>query len=284
MKKKFYFIPLFLIFTGFSFGQNLPGARQSALSNSDVALSDDVFAIFNNPAGSAQFNWREVGLYYSPSPFGISALANAFAAYHEPIGTGALSAGFMTYGFELYKETKIAVSYAYNYNNKFFAGITGVYHNLKIANYGSGNTFSFNFGGLAYLTKQLRIGFSILNFSRSSYGREDNQIPVIFNLGLSYSFTNNFIVNTAIEKDLDYSAAIHFGLEYLIINYISIRLGFSNVPNTLSGGIGINYSRFQIDYSVFTHQELGLTHQVGLIIHFSTFASRNTAIKEYLNK
>ena len=284
MKVKISIAITIILFTHLLFGQNSPGARQVALSHSDVALSDDVFSIFNNPAGAAQFNWKEVGIYYSPAPFGLSALANAFAAYHQPFGRSSVSVGFMTYGFKLYKETKAAISYAYNFKNKFFAGITAVYHNLTIQNYGNGNSFSFNIGGLAYVTNQLRFGFSIQNISRASYGKEDDQIPMIFNLGTTYAITNDFTINAAIEKDLDYNAAIHFGAEYTIIKYITLRLGFSNEPNTLSGGVGINYSLFQFDYAVFTHQDLGLTHQAGLIIHFSAFDSRSSAIKKYLHQ
>jgi len=284
MRIKFYFSVIIFFYGCIIFGQNLPGARQIALSNSDVALSDDVFSVFNNPAGLSQFNWREIGIYYSPAPFGLSALANGYAAYHEPIGSGAVTAGFMTYGFELYKETKIALSYSYNLKNKFFAGVTAIYHNLKIQNYGSGNSFSFNLGGLAYITNHLRMGFVIHNISRATFGKEENQIPMILNIGASYDLTNNFSFNAAIEKDIDFTAAIHFGAEYSIIKYVTLRIGFSNEPNTLSGGIGINYSLFQIDYAVFTHQDLGLTHQAGIIIHFSSFDSRNSAIRKYLNK
>ncbi len=283
MKAKFHIIILVLFSTTFLYAQHLPGARQVALSHSDVALSNDVFALFNNPSGLAQFNWREIGIYYSPAPFGLSALANGFAAYHEPIGRGAISVGFMTYGFELYKETKAAVSYAHNFKNTFFIGVTAVYHNLKIQHYGTGSTFSFNLGGLAYITNQLRIGFSVNNISHASYGKEDNQIPVSFILGTSFFLTDKFSINASVEKELDFTSALNFGAEYSIIKYLTLRLGFSNEPNTLSGGVGINYSLFQLDYAVFTHQDLGLTHQAGLIVHFSAFDSRSSAIKKYLH-
>src|SRR3972149_4284474 len=91
-----------------------PGAKQISMSNSDVALSNDVFSIFNNPAGLSQMNWRELGVYYSPSPFGISELANGFIAYHEPFDFGSLGVGAMTYGYDLYRENKIVAGFSYN--------------------------------------------------------------------------------------------------------------------------------------------------------------------------
>ena len=53
-----FFVPILLFAS--SYGQFNPGARQISLSNSDVALSNDVFAVFNNPAGLSQFNWQSV--------------------------------------------------------------------------------------------------------------------------------------------------------------------------------------------------------------------------------
>jgi hypothetical protein len=125
-----FFVPILLIVN--SYAQINPGAKQISLSNSDVALSNDVFSVFNNPAGLSQFNWREIGIYYSPAPFGLSELANGYVAYSEPFTFGTVALGGMTYGFELYRESKISLGYSYNYENKFFAGLTVNYHTYSI--------------------------------------------------------------------------------------------------------------------------------------------------------
>src|SRR4030042_1220598 len=117
-------ILILLLHLPLCFAQVNPGARQVALSHSDIAQSNDVFSIFNNPAGLAQMNWREIGIYYSPAPFGINELANGFAAYHEPTDLGSFALGFMTYGFDLYRENKFALSYSNRLFEDFFLGIT----------------------------------------------------------------------------------------------------------------------------------------------------------------
>ena len=123
--KKLILMFFILFLSRTSSAQENPGARQIALSNSGVALSNDVFSIFNNPAGSAQMNWTEVGFYYSPSPFGIKELSHGFAAFHQPVKFGSISAGFMSYGFELYKENKLAISFARRFAEKLFSRIIG---------------------------------------------------------------------------------------------------------------------------------------------------------------
>ncbi len=261
-----------------------PGAKQISMSNSDVALSNDVFSLFNNPAGLAQMNWRELGIYYSPSPFGFSELANGFIAYHEPFDFGSIGVGAMTYGFELYRENKISVGFSYNYLNKFFAGAAVNLHTVSIKNYGSDNTFYLNIGGLFYLTQNFRLGFSVQNLNRASFGNEKDNIPLIYNTGFSYGVMEDLTFNLAVEKDIRYNYSLRGAIEYYLLEYLSLRSGFSNEPSSYSAGIGINYSYFSLDYAFFTHTDLGLTHQAGLIISFGSEGIRNEKIRKYLGQ
>jgi len=265
-----------------AYSQYNPGAKQISLSNSDVALSNDVFSIFNNPAGLAQMNWREVGVYYSPAPFGLSELANGFVAYHEPTSIGSFAIGGMSYGFDLYRESKFSLGYSYNYLNKFFAGVTINYQTVSIQNYGNDGALFSYIGGLAYVSKVFRLGFSIQNINRASFGDDDDQIPMIFNTGLSYDVADELTLNFAVEKDIKYKASFQFGINYDIIEYLSLRTGFSNEPSKYSAGIGINYSMFSLDYAMYTHNDLGLTHQAGIIISFGREQNRLTSIRKNL--
>ncbi|MGQ9798418.1 MAG: type IX secretion system membrane protein PorP/SprF [Ignavibacterium sp.] len=259
-----------------------PGAKQISLSNADVALSNDVFSVFNNPAGLSQLNWREIGIYYSPAPFGLSELANAYVAFVEPFNFGSVALGGMTYGFELYRETKIVAGYSYNYQNKFFAGAALNFHTLSIQNYGNDNAFYFNLGALVYLSDEFRFGFSFHNINRASFGNDDDQIPVVLNSGLSYDVLKSLSINVAIEKDIRYKTSFMFGVDYDLVEYLSLRSGFSNEPSRFSAGIGINYSFISLDYAMLTHSDLGLTHQVGLLVSFDKVLSRKEQIRNHL--
>lgn len=265
------------------FSQYSPGARQISMANSDVALASDVFSLFNNPAGLAQLNWREVGIYYSPAPFGLSELSNGYVAYNEPFNFGSLSIGGMTFGFDLYRESKVVVGYSYNYQNILFAGLTINYHSYSIQNYGSTNAIYFNAGGLVYILDELRWGFYVNNLNRASVADIDDQIPMVIVTGLSFDIMQNFSLNFSLEKDIRYNPSIQFGIEYDIIEYLSLRAGTSNEPSRFTAGVGINYSLFSLDYAFFTHQDLGLTHQAGIILIFGKEGSRSSAIRRYLN-
>ncbi len=271
----------FLLFTFNILSQINPGSRQIAMANSDVAQSNDVFSIFNNPAGFAQIKWTEIGIYYSPSPFGIKELANGYAAINHPFSFGNLAVGFSFYGFELYKENKLNLSYANNYK-QFYFGISVIYNSIEIENYGSDNSFSINMGGLTYINNSLRFGFAIHNINQATFGEEDGQIPTIFSLGTSYDVLENLTLNTAVEKELEYDFSFKAGIEYSLIKYLSLRVGFNNYPSTYTAGLGINFLFFNLDYAFFTHEYLGLTHQAGLIIHFGDETPRSQKIKSFL--
>lgn len=259
-----------------------PGAKQISLANSDVALANDVFTLFNNPGGLSQLNWREVGVYYSPAPFGLMELANGYVAYHEPLNFGSMAIGGMTYGYELYRESKIILGYSYNYENLFFAGAAVNYHSVSIKNYGSAGTFYFNLGGLVYLLNDLRWGFYIHNINKATISDADDQIPMVLSTGFSFDIVKNFSLNFALEKDISYNPSVQFGIDYDIIEFLSLRIGTSNQPSRFTSGIGINYSVFSLDYAFFTHPDLGLTHQAGIILSFDREGTRSEAVKEYL--
>ncbi|KAA0237774.1 MAG: hypothetical protein D8M26_13380 [Ignavibacteriae bacterium] len=274
---------LLIELTAITFAQYTPGARQISMANSDVALSNDVFSLFSNPAGLSQINWREVGIYYSPAPFGLTELSNGYIAYNEPFNFGSLSIGGMTYGFELYRESKVVLGYSYNYENILFAGISINYHNYSIQNYGSTGVFYLNVGGLVYILDELRWGFYVDNLNKASVANLDDQIPMVFVTGLSYDVINDFSLNFALEKDIRFNPSVKFGVEYDIIEYLSLRAGTSNEPSRFTAGVGINYSLFSLDYAFFTHQDLGLTHQAGIIISFGKEGSRSSAVRKNLN-
>ena len=259
---------LFILIVSTSFPQMEPGAKQVALSYSDIAITNDVFGLFNNPASLAKINWREAGVYYSPAPFGLSEMANGYVAYSEPFDWGSISFGGMSYGFELYKENKILVGFSYNYSDQFLLGVVINYHAVSIKNYGSANSFYLNVGGIVPISDFVNWGFSIHNLNRATFGKEKDQIPTVLKTGFSFSAVQNISLNAAFEKDIIQNSALMFGINYDIIKYISLRTGFSNEPSRFTAGVGINYSFFSLDYAVFTHPDLGVTHQAELIISF----------------
>ena len=254
-------------FMQISYAQVETGARHIALGGSDEANNNDIFSIFNNPAGTSNIASGKAGFFYSPFPFGIKELANGNFALTQPTSLGNFNIGLSTYGFELYKENKFVIGYSNKILENFLFGFTTYYQTAKIKRYGESGQFNFSLGGLFLLSPNINLGFSLHNPLRYS-DSEINQ-PLIYNLGFSYFLMEQTSINFTICKEIDFPISLKFGVEYSILEYINLRIGTHNEPNIYSGGIGINYSLFTIDYAVTSHQELGFTHQFDVIIEFN---------------
>ncbi len=271
---------LLIISVSYSIAQINPGAKEAAMGNSAVALSDNAMALYGNPAGSAQLSWKEFSAYYAPSYFGVKELATASAAALIPFSFGVISGGFSTYGFELFRETTLSASFSKIFFKRILFGLSVDYKSLKIRRYGNASSVLFNFGGLIYLSQNVRLGFLIRNFTRATYKNYPDQIPSIISLGASINPIDEITMNIAICKDLEYPISTRFGLEYGIFTNLDLRFGYRTEPNSYTGGIGIKYKYFELDYAVFTHEELPISHQVSLIIALRDITRRRKEIAE----
>lgn len=246
------------------------GAKPIALGGAFTSLANNSNAVYYNPAGISQMQFREVSIFYSPAPFGLKELANGSINYVEPTKFGAFGLSAKTYGFELYKEITATLTYANNYKKKIFYGANINLYNLKIQNYGSATTFGIDIGGLAYLTDFLRWGFAAYNLNRPSIGEQKDKLPQVYRTGLSVQLPQRNDVNfmLEVEKDTRYPASVKAGLEYTLYNMVDLRAGIGTEPTKFSGGVGFYYSLFEIDYGFYNHQDLGLTHQGTITINF----------------
>ncbi len=276
------FLVLFLLCSVEIFAQQNPGAKSISLANADVALSNDVFSLFTNPSGLSQLNWIEGGVFYSPSPFGEKELSNAFFAASIPTKYGSFGLGVTTYGFELYKENKFILTYANRYAKNFFYGVSLSLNHLSIRNYGEDNALSFSLGALYYVSPVFRFAFIAENLNKASWGKEKNQIPTIYKSGISYDVLQNVSLNFSLESEVGFNPSLQCGINYDLNDYFSLRSGFANEPSKYSAGFGIHYSQFEIDYAIFTHQELGLTHQFSVLFGLETIENRADKIRKYL--
>jgi hypothetical protein len=247
-----------------------PGAREISMAGSLSPVGDDVFSLFNNPAGIGETGLREAGIYYSPSPYGFKEMVNAFGAYCEPFQWGTVAVGAMTYGFKLYKETKISAGTAYRYSDNLIFGAAANWHNVSIERYGHASAFYFNAGTIFYPASFLRAGFFIQNINNASFASYKDQIPVVITTGLAAEF-NDVVLAAAIEKDVRYKPSLSAGIEYNLIRYFALRLGFGNEPARFCGGFAVNYSVISFSYAAYNHNELGLTHQIDLKFAFSKY-------------
>lgn len=252
---------IIIIFSSQFYAQLLPGAHHISLAGASLGQDGDVFSIFYNPAGIAINEKRSFGLFYSPAPFGLSELKNGYLTYIEPTKFGNIGLGIKTFGFELYKENELVLTYSNNIDD-FYLGFNLNYNIIKIKNYSSENSLNISIGGIYFLTRYASIGFSALNLLRS------NTLPNIFSFGISIIPVANSSLFVAVTKENDFDFEPKFGLSYTLLKFLQFSFGIKETPSSYSAGLGFIYSIFNLNFAINSHQQLGLTQQFDLIIKF----------------
>jgi len=259
------------------------GARAIALNGAFTSLSNNSLAIFYNPAGLGQLKYREVSAFYSPAPYGLSELKTGALSYAEPLNFGVFGLAAKTYGYELYRETNIILSYGNNFKGKIFYGLNINYFNINIQNYNSASSFGLDIGTMAYINEFLRWGFFAKNLTGSTIGQSKEKIVQVYRSGFTVQPRNDINLILELEKDVKHPISVRAGLEYSLMDYVDLRAGIGSEPTSFTGGIGINYDLFQLDYALHNSPDLGITHQGTLSINFGGEKGRREA-REQLRK
>ena len=256
-------ILLLLIFQFRCSAQLKPGCINAALGYSNIANEIDPFSIFNNPAASALASNPSTAIFYSPAPFGLNELSSKAISAGINTKLANIQAGYSLYGYELYKEQKFALALSFDIQQKFLIGISAIYQNVSIKNYGNDWAIIFLLGGIYRLTDNFNLAFTIFNPNNTSYGNENNQIPVYFEAGLAYKISESAQLTSALHKELNYPICLTVGFTYKFLRWISFYGGYKNDTEIFSAGLSVSYSDFTISYGVNSHSQLGLSHLFG---------------------
>ncbi len=247
-----------------AFERTTQGGRAVAMGGSLVALSGNEWSAFTNPATLMTIGERTVSLFYAPQPFELKELSHGAASYVEPTSIGSFALSASRFGFELYKETRIALSYCDEVGGVVKGGINLDYYSLSIQNYGSASTIGIDVGVLVDISDEVRWGFAAFNLNAPTIGAAKEKLPQVFSTGVTYNPIQEAIIAASIVKDIRYPTELHIGVEYSLMEMIALRAGTTSDPNTLNAGVGIHYSFVQVDYAFSSHSELGMTHQFSL--------------------
>ncbi len=279
MKKRIPFLLALLVsssvFAGFE--NKDQGAKSLGLAGAYSALSNSAWSLFANPAGLANVGFRELG-FFTTQPYGLSELRTISGVYAEPFSFGVLGFGVQQFGFDLYKETTVSGSFSHEISNSFSLGYTLNIHHAKIRNYGNATSFSLDAGFIYQPEEWLKISTSVFNMSQSTIGTSDEIIPSVVRVGTSFRVIQELNFTTELYKQTGEDSDLRFGLDFSLHDNISIYTGFSTNPDLAAAGMTLQFSGYQLDYSISNHSVLGITN--GISIGFS-FGEEDTHEQYY---
>ena len=264
----FLFLYLFPYKPGYSsFEITGYGARARGMGRAYVGLADTPDAIFLNCSGISQLKSPGFCFFYT-RPFGMKELSYFSLAGVVPTSIGDFATGISSFGNEIYQEQTFLLTFSRSLKQTFFYGANLRYMKLQIQGYGSDFCYGLDLGFLVKISQNFNWGFFTTNINRSSLAESKDYLPQSFITGMSVTPLNNIILNIDLYKELPFPLEIRVGFEYLLLNKIALRAGFTSEPAQFCYGLGFVFKHFGCDYAVNTHTDLGLTHQFSFLINF----------------
>ena len=236
------------------------GGRSAGLANASLTTTDS-WSLVNNIGALGSYENTSCFAGYQ-TRYGVSdlqAFSGGFVHHTRGFTTGA---GYYRFGGSLYNQQRIMVGVA---NKIQFvslgAGVSVIQYHVESLQ--TTRKIAVEFGGLAEIVPQLVFGAHIFNLS------QDAVVPTVMKAGMSYRPSARLMLNTEIEKDLSSYEVLRVGMEYLPVNPLYIRTGFSTRPFKAAYGLGINWADFLLDYAYGTNGTLGTTHDLSICYKIS---------------
>lgn len=248
-----------------AYGDNHPvGSKAAAMANAAVTHRN-VWSTFHNQAGIAYIDNISVGFHHE-NRFLVKEYGLQSFSFLLPVNAGTFGASYTYFGFELYNESKVGISYGKKLGKNFAAGIQLNYFNTFIADgYGHTGTITFEGGILATPVENLWLGAHIFNPIRASYDDfPDDPLPAIIRIGAGYTFYEKVTLTGEAEKSLDYRARFKTGLEAELLDDFYVRAGISTQPVYSTFGIGYSRWNVTLDLAFTNHPALGFTPHFSL--------------------
>lgn len=290
--KKIYFLVsllccgLFISLQNFCFAQFAQleaGAKTYGMGRTSLTVGD-AWAVFNNVAALSDVKGTEAFLGYS-NRFTLSGLNTLQAGVaFDAFFNGKMGVGITRFGDDLYNEHRLAIGYSHKISNVSI-GIQANYLQTSIQGYGTRRNFALEMGGVAQLSETLFLGMHIFNINQAKVSEfEDERIPTIMRLGLSYRPSKRILVNFETEKDTEFAASFKAGLQYEVVNWnenqVFIRTGITTAEFLAHFGVGYYKGNFGVDYAFTTLPQVGYSHHIGLIYRFGKARKDNKEEKE----
>jgi hypothetical protein len=244
------------------------GARGAAMGGVSVAFQD-INSAFSNPAGLATLpTWGAASL--GEQRFLIPDIRSVAAAAAFPTGAGAFGVNLQYFGLEEYNEQRVGFLYARQVFQNTYLGVEIDLLNTRIPDFGSQLRATGGAGLQVQMADPLWVGVHL--FNPFCIQRDNGEYyPTLMKAGFSYHASQKLLLSGEAEKDIDFPLRWKGGIEYLYIEALSFRAGFSTQPIQGSFGAGLAWkSGLRLDFAFQWHQILGVTPAFSAIFQAPT--------------
>lgn len=285
------------------------GARATGMGETFIAISNDITALYWNPAGLMQF--QQYGAHFSHTEWLVDLNHEFFGGIYRFGNNNALGISVISLNTPAMQRTTefqpagtgeyfkfgdlgIGLTYARRLTEKFSFGLTVRYVEETLAELKM-RGFMFDLGTYYWTgLSNTRFAVTISNFGpqvkpsgtiTTSTGGTLSEFqefppPTMFRIGFAYdpidNQKNKLTTSLQLNHPNDNAENVNLGLEYSYKDMLFIRGGYKfNVESeNYSGGIGlkvpISISKASFDYSIANFKDLGYTHRLSLNLLFES--------------
>ncbi|MGQ1787293.1 MULTISPECIES: hypothetical protein [unclassified Saccharicrinis] len=250
---------------------------QSAYLNSPVSLgrggtgtaSFDSWSVLTNPAGTSKTTQIAASVSYY-LPYFVHELSSKNALVVLPYQFGVLAVNINQFGYSLYQENNIGLSYSRSITPTLHAAFQFNFQNTDVSQSGSGSQLFAGVGVIYEPMDAVQLGCFVSNPERSKITVQDisSQIPSLFVLGFNWNASTDFDISCELEKQDGFKSLFKLGLEYEIKEMVWIRTGLFGKPLNYTFGLGFNVFDFQLDAGMSHHDVLGISSCFGITYLF----------------
>ena len=283
------------------------GSKSLGMAGAVVSDSEDLEAVFHNPAGLVKIKENITLISGRSQLYGLDFLnfeylsigfSNGFALTYQHLGTSYknssdFSGDYSSYGFHEFngslsreksislsqgisllddKNSKISIGYNLNYMYLYqgaSAGPAGNGENGLPSN--DIASFGIDVGLLSSLRDKVSFGAFVKNINnpKITKGPSSSYLPRRLDLGITYYPFNDLTTTFAMERVLGTDeSSFRFGVEYDLTSSFMLRTGIQLNPNRLGLGFSYSMKNFELSYSLLTHSVLPTTDMFNLKVSF----------------
>lgn len=239
------------------------GARSNATANAN-STQLDIFSLFNNQAASAFLHKKELSIF-SENKYISKELNTIGLAVVLPSAKGTLGITLSRFGFSNFNQTQLGAVIAKKLSHNLSLGIRINYLNTFIKHYSSRGIVFGELGIYTKLTDKISLGAHIHNPTRPKLREGENQQTAsIFKVGFSYTEQKLYSLYFDLNKNSEEDFNAKVGLEYFLLQIVTLRAGVNTAPSQFFGGIGILAKQIAIDFSTSYLNNLGFSPSLSL--------------------
>ena len=281
--------------TGLNHLRIQPDARMQGMGGASLGIADNPQAFFANPAGLSK-EGMFLAANYLPYPAGIHIGSIIFKPQSSgqlrySAGAFYLNSGQMTMtsptnedlGTFGYHVINLGGTVAYSIIENLNAGANLKAHlaaadsNVQIAVAGDAGFM------VTDLVPGLSVGLVVQNaaYEITPFVEERSKMPLGIGGGISYAGVKNLLLGLDVSKPFDAPLIIRGGVEFLPVDILALRAGYSTQgsawktgegADVLAGfslGLGIHdLAGVSVDYAVTPGLDIGLFHRISLSYRF----------------